>query len=100
RQRPVRGEATKELLSVAPHRRRSVFQEVRSASVPASHHNGSRRALPPLVVPTRNRKWGRDDSKRTSPSCSAMISEARRPQQQARRQITRFKRALAKRSAL
>jgi hypothetical protein len=78
---------------------RSVFQAFRSASVPASHHNGTHRERLPLVISRRSRRCGRWRSSATSSSCRPAISETRSPQQQAKRTTTRLRRSLAERAA-
>ena len=61
--------------------------------------SGTVRARFPFVISRRNFRCGRATPTITSRSCSPAISETRRPQQQARRTMMRFRRALADRSA-
>jgi hypothetical protein len=83
----------------APCFARSAFHAARSANVEPSHQSGTRRECPPLVVPRRRRKCGRVTSTTTSSNCRFAISETRRPQQHARRTITRLRCTFAEQAA-
>jgi hypothetical protein len=78
---------------------RATFHAARSANVEPSHKNVTHRKRPPLVVPHRSRKCGRVTSTTTSSNCRFAISETRRPQQHARRTITRLRWTFAERAA-
>jgi hypothetical protein len=92
-------EHTKGSAPWAPCFVRSAFHAARSAKVDPSHQSGTRREFPPFVVPRRRRRCGRVTSTTTSSNCRFAISDTRRPQQHARRTITRLRWTFAERAA-